>query len=101
MNLTDDKYDLKHPNIKGTRYKDVNNGNIYVVRNVEFENYYVDIDTGQLVRYTDSWKKFRNEHPIEYGRIYKFKSEEDFNNKIKKYEGRYLELKSGYEVYEK
>lgn len=40
---------------KGYRFKDINNGKIYVIRLVNDEDYYMDIETSLLVRHTDEF----------------------------------------------
>lgn len=99
LNIVDDKYDTKHPNVEGTRYKDIESGRIFVTRQVEEDSYYVDIDTGELVRYTDSWQRFRNEHPLITHKKLFPTSEEEYNERIKSYAGKYLDMYSGCELY--
>ena len=50
----------KEINILGKRYKDLKSGEILVVRVHEYKNYYVTIDTMEVLRYTDFQRYINN-----------------------------------------
>ena len=55
-------YKLGERNVLGKRYKDIETGDIYVVRSNNWKHYYVEINKLKVIRYTDSQKRMLEEH---------------------------------------
>lgn len=56
-------YDISREiNILGKRYKDIETGKVLVVREHNYQNFYVTTDTMEVVRYTDSQRRTMKLH---------------------------------------
>lgn len=71
----------KEINVLGKRYKDLKSGEILVVRVHEYKNYYVTIDTMEVLRYTD-FQRYTMEQHNNYSKEKEIKDVEEFQKYI-------------------
>lgn len=67
---------------KGKRFKDFNTGNVYVIRQIKYKYYYMDISNGFIVRKTD-WQIERDEKMKDAKILNNDLNIEEFNEKQK------------------
>lgn len=73
---------------KGKRFKDMKTERIYLIRRINFKCYYVDFETGEIVRKTDSQQKKDDEHFANHGWT---SFEIDINEYNEKYKGTWFD----------
>ena len=71
----------KEINVLGKRYKDLKSGEILVVRVHEYKNYYVTIDTMEVLRYTD-FQRYTMEQHNNYSKEKEIKDVKEFQKYI-------------------